>query len=338
MSNKPSLDSLIARAKTTMVGKLGVDNTAIDALAAAIGGGNYGQYAYQDYLFAQLNPETADENWLYLWANRLHAERILPEKAAGTVNFLNVAGVVSVPAGAVLKTADDKQYVVSTATLSDQAVPVIAVTAGLDSNLAAGVTLYLTSAIFGLNPDTITSNTIGGGSDIEDLEHWRNRVVAAFKENNAVGRLEDYKTWAISAHADVDFGWALNNTPALGNVTVYIGQREAAPVLSDAIKTVVQTYIDSVRLAGCHVFVQHPTIKVLDLTISNVPDLNVRTDIANTLQAYINGRLGDQLPITASELVVAITGATTSFSLVSPLTSTTPADNEVITLGVITWL
>ncbi|WP_373020713.1 baseplate J/gp47 family protein [Thiomicrorhabdus sp.] len=337
MSQKPSLQQLIDRAKTSMINKLGVSTPAIDALAAAIGGGNYGQYSYQDYLFRQLNPETADEEWLYLWASRLGVDRILPSYATGSINFFNTSGVVSVPEGTIVKTADDKQYQVSQVTNSDQPVPVVALTAGSNYNLSPGVNLYLVSSVLGLNPDTITTDAIAGGSEIEDLEHWRNRIIVAFQSQQAIGRREDYKNWAISAHSDVDFGWALDNTPATGNVTVYIGQRENNPIVTDTVKTAVQDYIETKRLAGCHAFINHPITKPLNITISDVADLTTRNTIASALQTYINGRLGDQQAITPGEIILVVSAITTNFSLISPIASVSPATDEVITLGAITW-
>lgn len=336
MSSK-SLQGLIDRANTTLANKLGVSNPAIDALASVIGGANYGQYAHQDQLFAQLNPETCDKEWLYLWAERFKTPRILAEYAFGTINFLNATEVVSVPEGTIVKTADNKEYSVTAATDSDQLVPVTAVISGLDNNLTPGITLTLSMAIQGLNPETITSNEIGGGANIEDLEHWRIRVVNAYSQQQSIGKAEDYKIWAISAHADVDFGFQRDNTPVLGNVTVYIGQNEANPILSDATKQIVQDYIETVRLGGCHVYVQHPTPKVLDITIAGVADANTRTAITETLQTYITNRYETRTGITAGDIVVAITPVTTDFSLISPISSTTPASDEVITLGVITW-
>lgn len=337
MSQKPSLQQLIDRAKTTAVNTIGVSTPAIDAIAAMVGGGNYGQYAYMDYLFRQLNPETADESWLYLWASRFSVDRILPTYATGNVLFSNTSGVVSIPSGTIVSTEDNKQYQVTTATNSDQPVPVVALTAGSNYNLSAGIALYLTSAVTGLNPESITSENIGGGAEIEDLEHWRNRIVIAFNSQQSIGRLEDYKNWAISAHSDVDFAFALDNTPALGNVTVYIGQQETNPIVTDNVKDAVSVYIETKRLAGCHVIVNHPATAALNITFSDVSDLTTRETIETELQNYINSRLGDQAPITPGEIIAVASTVTTSFSLISPIASLSPAVNEVITLGAVTW-
>lgn len=335
--NKPSLKELIQRVKTSLVYKTGQDNPAIDALASAIAGASFGQYSYQDYLFQQINPETANEDWLYIWAARVDMERIVALPANGTVLFDQVEGVVSIPAGVILKTADDKEYTVTQTINSAQPVPVQSVEQGATFNLATGSSLYLVTAVTGLNPNSITSNELSGGADIEDLEHWRDRIVSAFNQRQAVGTAEDYQAWSKTAHPDIDYAWTLDNTPILGNVTVYIGQRKTSPIVSDGTKKIAQDYIDSVRLAGCHVYVQHPTTKPIDIAINGVADLAVRDQIVIALQEFINDRLGLRTDITPSEIMLAITPITVSFGLTAPASIQTLANNELFTLGNITW-
>lgn len=337
MSTSPSLASLIYRAKSTLNNSLGVSNPATNAIAAAIAGVSYGQYAYQDYLFKQLNPETADEEWLYLWANRFNVERLSSEYAVGTVNFNLTEGVIYVPSGVIIKTSSGTEYQVTTATLTSSAVPVQAVEAGEGGNLPADTDLYLVTAVTGLNPESITSNTIAGGSGLEEVEHWRARIVLAYNIKNAVGRLDDYQLWAKSSHSDIDLSWAADNTPALGQVTVYIAQCTDAPLLSDQIKDIAQEYIDANRLAGCHVFVVHPTLVSVPVIIADVDDIDTRNYIDIALQSFFTARLGSSEPLRANEVSTAISAITTEFTLVSPIATTEFANNELLTYGGATW-
>jgi len=337
MSQTPSLAALLYRAKSTITNKLGVSNPATDAIAAVIAGVSYGQYAYQDFLFKQLNPETADEEWLYLWANRFKVERLSFVFATGAVNFQLTQGVVNIPKGVILKTSDNKEYQVTAATNSDQPVPVQSVEPGEIGNLPAGMNLYLVTAVTGLNPDDISSNEIAGGTGLEDVEHWRERIVLAFNVKNAVGREEDYVFWAKSSHADIDYAWSLDNTPALGNVTVYIGQRDNNPLLVEQIKVAAQDYIDANRLAGCHVFVRQPTLNPVPITISNVSDISIRNNIEAALQTFFNDRLDNRTQLMANEISTVISGISNQFTLVLPNAPTTFLDTELLTYGGVIW-
>jgi len=335
--NKPSLETLIQRAKTTITTKLRVSNPAIDAVAAAIGGGNYGVYGYSDYLFRQLSPETAEEEWLYIWANRFKTPRLDAQLATGTVNFLGAALGTIVPSGLILKDTNDNEYEVTAATSADLPVPIRSMEAGENFNQPAGIELTMSTAVTGLNPDEITTNEITGGSDIEELERWRSRVVLAWRETQVVGRAEDYKIWAQASHPDIGFAWALDNTPQIGFVTTYIGKAEADPTIEASIIQAAEDYIDTQRPGGCHPIVLSPSQIPLAVEISGVTDTQTRTQIEQAIETYIISRMGDREAITPGEIVVTITPITTDFSLVSPTQSLTPAINEVITPGGVTW-
>jgi len=337
MSQTPSLQSLIYRAKTTFQSKTGVDNPAIDAFAAVIGGIAFGQYAYSDYLFKQINPETCDEEWLYLHAERLKAWRISQSYAEGTCNVENSASSSLVPSSVIVKTSAGIEYEVTTATASSLPVPIRALTSGESGNLPAGEKLYLVTAVTGLHPESITSNELSGGAELEELEHWRERVVLAYKEKTAVGKIEDYKYWALSSHSDIDFAWALDNTPQLGHVTVYIVQKEVEPLLSEQIRVIAQDYIDEQRLAGCHVFASLPTLKPTVITISGVDDIDVRENIDAVLQLFFTERIENREPLFSNEISTVIASITNQFTLVSPTTTTTLLTNELLTYGGVTW-
>lgn len=334
---KPSLQDIIQRAKTSMVRETGQDNPAIDALSSAIAGAIFGQYAYQDYLFQQINPETASEEWLYIWAERVNQTRILAKASEGFALFTGVQGIVSIPEGTLLKTTDDKHYIVTSVTNSDQPVPVKSIEQGALQNLEDGSELYLVTAADGLNPEQITAFQISSGADIEDIEHWRERIVSTFNQRQAVGTPSDYELWAKTSHADIDYAWALDNTPLLGQVTLYIGRRDNNPIVSVGIKQTAQDYIDTVRLAGCHVFVTHPITKPINISINGVSNQETRAQIEVALQALINNKMGERTHLTPSEIILAITPITEDFGLASPTIIQTLNNNQLFTLGTVTW-
>lgn len=335
--NKPSLEQLIQRAHSAMVAHTGQDNPAVTAIAAAIAGASFGQYAYQDYLFEQLNPETAVEEWLYIWSNRFNIERVSATAANGTITFNQVAGVVSVAEGVILKTEDNKEFKVTVTTNSDQPVPVESLGLGSEQNLAVGTELFLVTAVTGLNPDTITGNGFTGGTDIEDLEHWRDRIIAAFNQRQAVGTKQDYQLWSKAAHPDIDFAWILDNDPEVGKVKVYIGQRENDPIVSEGTRQTVQDYLDSQRIAGCHVYALIPIAKAINVTISGVTDPQIQSQIEIALQDLFKTKMGTREDITPSEIMLAITPITSSFGLTTPNDVQTLANNEIFTLGSVSW-
>ncbi|WP_272165485.1 baseplate J/gp47 family protein [Vibrio diabolicus] len=344
MSTQRSLQYLIDRAKATLIAKTGQNNPAIDAIASAIAGVSYGQYGYQDLLFRELHPETCSEAWLYLHATRHKEPRLQPQFATGAVSFFQTGGVVTIPKGRKLVDDASNEYKTVREQYSDEEVAVIALKAGTDSNLPNGAKLKLTEALNGINPNNVTSLGMSGGTGIEDLEHWRGRVVNAFNKNQMIGKREDYESWAISAHADVDFAWALDNTPTLGMVEVYMGARENDPTLSSEVMNLVQQAFEDNRLAGCHPLAHQPQKRPIDIEIQGIEDEHIREDIIAALEDLIKSKMGvideeTQKPesITPTDITLVIAEITGGFILKAPLSEVSIEQNQIHTVGEITW-
>lgn len=344
MSTQISLETLINRAKATLIAKTGQNNPAIDALACAIAGVSYGQYGYQDLLFRQLHPETCSESWLYLHANRHDTPRLLPTFATGSVQFVELGGTVVVPKGTLLTDAAGNEYETSEEQYSNVAISVTALVSGSDSNLPAGSMLTLSEGLEGIDPSQVESLGISGGSDIEELEHWRARVVVAYEKNDLIGKAEDYETWAKSAHSDVDYAWALDNTPERGMVEVYIGSRTDDPTLSDEVVNLVQQTFEEKRLAGCHPIALLPEHVLFDIEIQGIEDQSIRDDVVTALQTLVKNKMGKindstGLPesITPTEIVLTVSTVTTNFIVKAPTDEVIIANNQIHVLGEVTW-
>ena len=343
MSTQRSLQELIDRAKSTLMAKTGQNNPAIDAIASAIAGVSYGQYGYQDQLFRELHPETCSEPWLYLHANRHDVPRLLPTFARGHVQFEQLGGVVVIPKGTLLTNASN-EYETTKEQYSDSPVDVIALTSGANSNLAAGNTLSLSEGLNGINPNNIQSQGITSGADIEALEHWRARVIVAFEKNELIGKAEDYQAWAVSAHSDVDFAWALDNTPERGMVEVYIGTRQNNPTLSNEVINLVQATFEKNRLAGCHPRALLPEQAALDIEIQGIEDQAIRNDVVAALANMVKNKMAKideetKKPesITPTQIVLAISAVTNNFIVRTPTEEAIIERNQIHVLGAVTW-
>lgn len=344
MSTQRSLQYLIDRAKATLIAKSGQNNPAIDAIASAIAGVSYGQYGYQDLLFRELHPETCSEAWLYLHATRHEEPRLPPQFATGLVSFFQTGGVVVIPKGRLLVDDASNEYKTSREQHSDEEVEVIALKAGVASNLPNGAALKLTEALSGVDPNHVTSFGISGGAGIEELDHWRSRVVNAFNKQQMVGRRDDYQSWAIAAHVDVDFAWALDNTPERGMVEVYIGARENNPRLSDEVINLVQQAFEDNRLAGCHPFAHLPQPMPIDIEIQGIEDESTRGDVVIALENLVKDKMGvideeTQKPqsVSPTEITLVVAEITNGFILKAPLNAVFIENNQIHTLGGVTW-
>ncbi|MCY9805335.1 baseplate J/gp47 family protein [Vibrio scophthalmi] len=347
MSTQRSLQELIDRAKSNLIAKTGQSTPAIDAIACAIAGVSYGQYGYQDLLFRELHPETCSEPWLYLHANRHSTPRLLPTFATGCVEFEELGDVVVIPKGRLLTDNAGNEYETIKEQYSNVPVDVVALTSGRSSNLPTGSLLKLAEGLNGINPNNVRSLGVEGGADIEAVEHWRARVIVAFEKNELVGKAEDYHEWAISAHADVDFAWALDNTPERGMVEVYIGSRQSNPALTNEVINLVQETFEHNRLAGCHPRALLPEHVPLTVEIQGIDEQSVRDDVRIALETLIKTKMGKvhkvdsntRVPesITPTEIVLTISAVTNNFIVRHPIEEVSIAKNQIHVLGAITW-
>lgn len=344
MSTQRSLNELITRAKSTLVAQTGQDTPAINAIACAIAGVSYGQYGYQDQLFRELHPETCSEPWLYLHANRHKVPRLLPTFARGYVEFKALGERVVIPKGRVITRASGHEYETAKEQYSDEPIKVVALLSGSESNLSEGSMLTLKEGLSGIDPSQVKSLGIEGGADIEALEHWRSRIILAFEKNELIGKREDYEAWAVSAHADVDYAWALDNTPERGMVEVYIGTRKNDPTLSDEIINLVQETFEENRLAGCHPYALLPNQMELNIEIQGIEDIDVRQDVITALENLVKDKMGKMIQserklesISPTEITLCISSVTSNFIVRSPTDEVSINPNEIHVLGAVVW-
>lgn len=160
-----------------------------DGTASAVDG----LYSYQSYIQKQLFIATADEPFLYLHAAELDLPRLGGTQASGTVSTISNANL-TIPAGS--KVTDGKSHYWSTnndVQLIKNTQTTINVTAsevGLSWNYEGS--LYWINPLAGLN-GTVQA-FIGGGSDQEELEDWRARLL----ERKQLGKDRDRNTDLIS--------------------------------------------------------------------------------------------------------------------------------------------
>ena len=343
MSTQRSLSALIDRAKSILSAKTGQSNPAIDSIACAIAAVSYGQYSYQDQLVKELYPESCSEPWLYLHALRHSVDRLLPSFAVGQVLFEQISSVVTVPKGTRLL-HKGLEFETRTEQLSDKPIDIISLISGSSSNLNAGVILTLTTGVSGINPSRVQCLGFSGGADIESIDHWRDRVIAASRKKQLIGQAEDYKIWAKSAHSDVDFAWALDNTPTRGMIEVYVGKHSDKPTLSDAVLFAVQNAFEQKRLAGCHPVAKHPSPFAIDIEIQGIEDIAVRDDVMLALGDLVKSKMGlydkekNKLEsITPTEIILAVSKVASNYIVRAPTETQEINNNQIHVLGNVTW-
>lgn len=247
-----------------------------------------GLYHHQAYIQHQLFVQTADEPYLYIHAEELKVPRLGGTRSAGTVKAKSNAEV-TIEAGT--KLTDGKGHfwsVVSKTAVQPNITAEISVTAdqiGASWNFT-GTTLLWVSPIAGLS-GTAEVVSIAGGSDEEELEAWRARMLESKQLGQARDRESDLER-AMKSVAGVGKVYVYKKRRGLGSMDVAItavGNPPALPAqaLIDAAQVVLDKEVGF--WADCRVY--SPTQQLIDLSAA-VKGTGVNyTDVESTIRNYI---------------------------------------------------
>lgn len=153
-----------------------------------------------------------------------------------------------------------------------------------------------------------------GGTDIEDEEHFRERVMEAEQEEQLSGADTDYIRWAKEVpgvgYAYVDSEWN-----GAGTVKVLILDKNGQPATNELIKA-VKDYIYPDKLPGQNRRGKAPIGAIVTIATPNILNISIQanfefmngydsTDILNSLKDKINTYLGG-IPIGGTIIYKAI--------------------------------
>lgn len=269
--------------------------------------------------------------------------RLLPKVAVGNVT-VSCSQPVVFPAGTQMSIDGSVRWETTTeisiGSGQTGALPVQAVTAGASGNVAGGAALTLVSPIAGVTALAVDGNGLAGGTDLEDVESWRARIIDMIRNPPAGGSRADYIKWckaAGAAYVNPIRGWLGAGT--LGVVVAMKGP--VAPTTSEL--DTIQDYLDDEtrRPVRANATVVAATLVPQPMTIALNPDTSaVRAQVLAALTAFYAG-LDIGAVIYGSKLDDAISTASgeTSHKLLSPSPNadTQLQPNQVAAPPTITW-
>jgi uncharacterized phage protein gp47/JayE len=351
--SRPTLADLVTRIRADFRSRLGITGQLLrramaDVLAATWAGATHLLHGHLEWLGKQIFPATSEREFLLIQAAMYGITPTAATFATGTTRATGVNGTV-ILVDTVLVRDDGVTYkttVEKTITGGIADLPVTAVLAGEDGNLATGEILTFESPIPNVDADTtVQSPGISGGNDEESTEKLRARLVLRLREPPEGGADQDYEAWALAV-AGVTRVWVYRHENGLGTVVVRFVRDDESPIFPDAGEvTAVQGAIDAERPTTAEVTVVAPTAETVNFTISITPDTSA---IRNAVQAELedlfarDGEPGDGAgrgTIFLSRMQVAIGVATgvEDFDLTVPAADVVPALGKLPVVGTITW-
>lgn len=294
----PDLRTLASRAVAAFQAHLpGVDaltpGNNIAPTAKVLAGEMWTLFGRLAWVMRQAFVATAEGEWLDRHAGQYGMAR---RPAAGAVGLaaLAYADGLTVEAGALFALADGRRYVaVSDTGLTGTGVVDVAIAAmasGADANAAAGLSLEIVSGVVGATSAEIGAGGVTGGSDVEDDEALRGRVLFRLRYPPHGGSAADYARWASQApgvtRVFVERLWQGPGTVRV--FPLFDGLREGGVGNAADIAAVVEA-LAPLQPAAAGVTVAAPAAQPIDVTISGLsPDtVAMRSSVIEALDAVI---------------------------------------------------
>jgi uncharacterized phage protein gp47/JayE len=290
----PNADALLRFSNLGIMGKV----------QAALANGLYG---YLDDIAQQSVPFTATGEALYAWG-ALKGVILKGATAAGAlennpieVTFPNSANGTALPTNWPLVRSDGTPYVTTGAgevAGGSVTAPCMATGTGSVTTCAVGQVMNLATAIAGISSTGAVSTAGSAGSDVEDDDDFRNRMLDAYQDPPMGGAISDYLVWALEVPG-VTRAWVVPLEGGAGTVSVYVmldvseavfggfpqgsnggaaNETRTAPATGDQLT--VANFIYPLRPVTALVSVKAPAPNTLNFTINGIASAGAATKAA----------------------------------------------------------
>ena len=303
-----------------------------------------GLYRYLAWIKDQMFVKTCDVEQLQIRAEELRVPRRAPSRAEGGVSF-SAAGGSLIPASADLVRSDGVRYqTIADAEESTGSIRVIvrAVDAGMTGSMTTGSSLTLLTPVAGVQSGGIVDvDGISGGTDIEDVEAWRDRVLRRMSQAPQGGAEADYESWALEVPG-VTRVWISPHEMGVGTLTVRFVRDGDESITPDAGEIeAVQNHLDTLRPVTVRgLYVLAPTPVALNFTIELTPaTAAVKASVESSLRDMIQREAVPGGTILISHIREAISTAVGEMDhvLSAPMANVTHDGGELAVMGEITW-
>ena len=358
--DRPSLQEIVTRAtsdfQTRITGATSLfRRSTLKVMAIVLAGVAHLLYGYLDFQSDQLFISSADSERLNDIADEYGIVRTAAVEATGEGTATGTNDIV-IPEGTELRATSGQKYDTD-ADVTIAGVTTLAFTAqvaGADGNDDPAITLTFTSPIAGVDPTvTVGADGIAGGTDEEDDDDLRERVLARKRQPPHGGADFDYEAWALEV-AGVTRVWPFPQYQGVGTIGVAFVRDDDVSIIPNATqRATVREYIvehtdpGTGLIVGCPVTAE-PGLFIIELNLLDVnfnigihPNtVAVQTAITNELTALILREGGPGETIYLSEIDEAISLATDEerHRLVTPAADVGAAVNQVHALGTITFV
>lgn len=350
------VDRIVSDFQTRITGATSLlRRSTLSVIARVNAGAIHLLYEYLDFQARQIFVSTADEAGLEAHSSEYGIARKAAVEATGSGQATGTNGIV-IPAGIELTSTDDQVYETDDEVTIAAGVATLAFTAkvaGSDGNDDAGIILSFVSPIIGVSTSvTIDSDGIFGGTDIEEDDDLRERILTRKRKPPHGGADFDYVAWALEV-SGVTRAWSLPQYQGIGTIgVVFVRDNGESIIPNETQRATVRAYIvehedpDTGLAIGCPVtaepglFIIEVAPIAMDFEIAIYPNTSeVRAAIQSNLINLITENGGPGETIYLSEIGEAISLATNEerHNLISPIADVSASTVQIHVFGAITF-
>lgn len=336
---RPTLSDIVKRVQAdaeSRLGKKAMRWSLVSVLARVIAGVSHGLHGYIAFVMQQVFASTATGTYLERRASEYGIYRKKATKAEGTVTF---DGDATVPSGTQLQNDQSVLYV-TTADSSDSTAPIEAYVAGSDGNAEEGMELSFVSPVAGVS-STATAGELTGGTDAEDDESLRERLLDRQRNPPKAGTKSDYVAWAKEV-SGVTRAWCAANEMGVGHVTVRFmtdGMTEDGIPSATMIERVKEHIEENMPVTSIlHVVAPIPV--ELDLTLEILPETEaLQSQVESAIESVLltEAEPAGQILLTSLDRAISQISGITSYRIKSPTDDVSCGTGEIFVMGTITW-
>ncbi|MCP1289812.1 baseplate J/gp47 family protein [Chromobacterium sp. S0633] len=327
------------------------------ALAAAV----HGMYGYLQYQSKQLLPSSAAEATLLAWQGPFYLRGDKPNAAVQSSGLVRFTGNVGAPVDAdvELQRDDGRLFVVVAGGVVGAGgyvdLAIKAAVGGFDGDTDAGVWLQLTTGVPGVDAAAqVQAGGLAGGTDAEDIESYRQRILGVTEAGAQTGRSVDWENWAREV-AGVTRAWAAPRFLGLGSMGLYfMRDDDVDPFPVPAECEAVRVHLETTGAPWGEIFAMAPVAKPVNITLHIVPDTPaMRAAVTVALREKIAAEASPVKRDNNGRTVLPVEGVTIPRSHLAEAVSAVPGEadhvmsvpagdvvcavGELAELGVITW-
>ncbi|MBI2769982.1 MAG: baseplate J/gp47 family protein [Burkholderiales bacterium] len=313
-------------------------------VARMVGGAIWSLQGYAETLDRNKWPDLCDPEWLDWHGARWGVTRKAAQRSTGTNRFTGVNGTV-IPAGTVVQRVDAVQYETLAGAVvagGEALVAIRALVAGSAGNSLVGTALTLAVPIGGLNSASATTTALALGSNLEDHEPYRARILKRIRQPPMGGAAHDYEQWALEVPG-VTRVWTYPLENGDGSMTVrFVRDGDVSFIPDGAEVTQVFDYVDARRPVTVDDFrVLAPAGQAVPFTLHISPDTaEVRAAVLEELDAIFastDNEPGGTILLTHLREAVSTAVGENDHIMTLPAANIVLPANTMATRGAVTW-